>query len=682
MEPMLEMYLFETTQSIQQLEMLILETERYKSYSERAVNEIFRIMHTIKGSSSMMLYQNICDLAHSMEDLFFFLREQKPERMDASALSDLLLEGVDIIRVELQKIKDGFNPDGNTTFVIEAIHAYLAILKEENDIELLPQTPESQEKPQFYIASDPLVKRHKLNNYQATLFLEEDCGMEHIRAYTIVHNLKDRGRTVQYTPEDILENEDCVYQIREEGFRIWIQTDQTYEELLAFFKEFSFLRDLELILVEDQESPSLEQAAVQDTVKENLAKATYIDVEKAGLGSRTPEPAEPQTKSIISVQVAKLDRLMDLVGEMVIAEAMVTQNPDLKGLRLYNFQKAARQLHKISSEFQSVVMSIRMVPLFDTFQKMHRIVRDMCKKLSKEVTLTLIGEETEVDKNIIEHISDPIMHLVRNAIDHGIEPSKLREELGKPRTGTLILEAKNAGSDVLIIVKDDGRGLNREKILQRARENKLLSKPEQELSEKEIYSLIFLPGFSTKEAVSEYSGRGVGMDVVQKNLSAVGGSISVDSVEGHGSTITLKIPLTLAIIDGMNVKVGRSCYTIPTTAILESFRPKEGDLIQDPDGNEMIMVRGDCYPVLRLHRFFHVQTANSELTKGILIMVELDGKRLCLFADELVGQQQVVVKALPDYIKNARKIGGLAGCTLLGDGSISLIIDIGKLNSR
>jgi two-component system chemotaxis sensor kinase CheA len=230
-------------------------------------------------------------------------------------------------------------------------------------------------------------------------------------------------------------------------------------------------------------------------------------------------------------------------------------------------------------------------------------------------------------------------------------------------------------------VKDDGAGLNKRKILQIAKEKELLSKPENEMSDREIYNLIILPGFSTKDSVSEFSGRGVGMDVVTKNIEKVGGSILIDSIEGNGTTITLKIPLTLAIIDGMNIGVGSSCYTIPTTSIRESFRPKEDNIITDPDGNEMIMVRGQCYPILRLHKYFGVKTDITEFTKGIIIMAEAEDKALCIFADELLGQQQVVVKALPSYIKNSKKITGLAGCTLLGDGSISLILDISGLAS-
>jgi two-component system chemotaxis sensor kinase CheA len=386
----------------------------------------------------------------------------------------------------------------------------------------------------------------------------------------------------------------------------------------------------------------------------------------------------PGAGSIISVSVVKLDKLMDLLGELVISEAMVIHNPELRGLSLDGFQKAAQQLRKITGEMQDMVMSIRMVELTATFQRMNRIVRDMCKKLNKQVELKIIGDETQVDKNIIEHISDPLMHLVRNSLDHGIESPEERVASGKPEIGTITLEAKNDGSEVLICVRDDGKGLNKEKILKRAEENGLLTKPASEMTDKEIYSLIFLPGFSTNEKVTEFSGRGVGMDVVMKNIETVGGKVSVESVPGRGCVNTMKFPITLAIIEGMNIRVGQSLYTIPITDIKQSFRPKQSEIIRDPNGNEMLMVRGNAYPVVRLHSVFSVKPDTDDLERGIIIMVESGEKESCIFADELLGQQEVVVKALPDYVKNSRE---LAGCTLLGDGQISLILDTANLIS-
>jgi two-component system chemotaxis sensor kinase CheA len=267
------------------------------------------------------------------------------------------------------------------------------------------------------------------------------------------------------------------------------------------------------------------------------------------------------------------------------------------------------------------------------------------------------------------------MHLVRNSIDHGIESREERLAAGKPECGTVTLEAYNAGSNVFINVKDDGKGLNKEKILKKAIKNNLLTKPESEMSDKEIYNLIFLPGFSTNETVTEFSGRGVGMDVVMQNISSIGGTVSVESVEGKGTTTVMKIPLTVAIIDGMNISAGNRHFTIPTSAIRESFKPDLSNIVSDTDGNEMIMVRGQCYAIMRLHKQWGIDSQITNLTDGILMMIEQDDKRRCIFVDNLIGQQQVVVKTIPDYIKKSKLVEGISGCTLLGDGSISLILD-------
>ncbi|HYE82471.1 MAG TPA: chemotaxis protein CheA [Clostridia bacterium] len=688
-EPLLDMYIFETTQLIGQLEECILSNEKSSCYTQSAINEIFRIMHTIKGSSAMMMFENISSLAHSIEDLFYFMREENPQNIDCAALSDLILEGIDFVKVEIEKIKSGDAADGEASALIDSIKVFLSILKRSNASTALTEDKEqsSIKKQQYYISSEKVKTSAMKNAFKAVICFEEGCEMENIRAYSIIHNLKGLSDEVFYIPEDIIDNDESVDVIRREGFKVILKTDSSYERVHEFFMQTVFLKDLELTQLDNDDElkqlSRVRQAATDQISKSQSShKQDKEDkgTENKGLDSKDTQTVSTQ-QSIISVSVTKLDKLMDLVGEMVIAEAMVIQNPDLKGLELDNFQKAARQLSKITSEMQDTVMSIRMVPLSATFHKMHRIVRDMCKKLGKEVQLEIMGEETEVDKNIIEHISDPLMHLVRNALDHGIEPPEDREAKGKPQAGIIILEAKNAGGDVLIIIKDDGKGLNKEKILKKAKENGLLHKSEGNMTDKEVFNLIFLPGFSTKDSVSEFSGRGVGMDVVTKNIETVGGSVSVDSVSEKGTIITLKIPLTLAIIDGMNIKVGNSRYTIPTISIRESFRPKESDIITDPDGNEMIMVRGKCYPILRLHEHFGVKTDITEFMKGILIMAEVEDKALCIFADELLGQQQVVVKALPSYIRDSKKISGLAGCTLLGDGSISLILDISRLAS-
>mgnify|MGYP000910985358 CR=1 FL=1 len=678
-ESMLDVFIYETTQNIEQIETSVLISEKDNCFTPDAINEIFRAMHTIKGSSAIMKYDNIASLTHSIEDLFYYIREENLENIDCGLLADLVLEGVDFIKLEMEKVKNADKLDGNPTELIEGIKSYLHSLKGEEDSADALDTNVNPIVRDYCLPRDKNGTNDNKKLYEAIIFFEDGCEMENVRAFGIIHRLKDNiTEEFRHIPEDIIDDDNSVRIIREQGFTILFRSDKDYRELYDFFiGTTAFLRDLELReLSEEQicgEPDSTKMAVTQELPVKIPELKTKDQLTEIPMESRSSH------QSIISVDVIKLDKLMDLMGEMVIAEAMVTQNPELQGVKLNSYYKAARQLKKITGEMQDMVMSIRMVPLSASFRKMHRLVRDMSKKLDKKVELTLIGEETEVDKDIIEHITDPLMHLVRNAIDHGIEAPDVRVAAGKPKTGKITLEAKNVGSDVLIIVRDDGRGIDKEKVLQKARENGLIKKPENELTDKEIYNLLLLPGFSTNDKVTEFSGRGVGMDVVTKNLEAVGGSVSMDSVEGNGTVITLKIPLTLAIIDGMNIRVGNAKYTIPTTSIRETFQAKADDLILDPEGNEMIMVRGECYPILRLHKLFEVKSDITDLTKGIMLMIEQDEKCLSLFADELVGQHQVVVKALPSYMKNLKRIDGLTGCTLLGDGSISLILNTGGL---
>ncbi|WP_232228285.1 chemotaxis protein CheA [Paenibacillus sp. J14] len=685
-DPIFEAYITETSQLVEQLEEIILTCENANFFSEEMINEIFRIMHTIKGSSSMMQFHNIATLSHALEDLFSYLRQYHLKLEDWSELSDLMLEGVDFTKIELHKIKHGEHADGDFTAITQRVKGLLGSLEQQRSITKADER-----------ASQAEIVRSS-NNFKAQILFTEDCEMENIRAYQIVHQLKDQLEDYWHIPEDVLEDPTSAETIRNQGFQLFIRTSKTYDEIYSVLSQTSYLKCLELEQVElDREQAVSDKEKAQEVQDEVQGEGQVVQeiqvlpdlqsiVEKPSSAKPAivDNPTVKETKSStssyqgksINVNVGKLDELMDLVGELVIAEAMVTQNPDIIGLQLEQFQKAASHLQKITKEIQDKVMEIRMVPLATTFQRMHRVVRDMSKKLGKNVQLQLLGEETEVDKNIIEHISDPLMHLVRNAVDHGLETTQERMEAGKPETGTLTLEALNVGGEVMIIVRDDGRGLNKQKILEKARANHLLHKSEGDMTDKEIFNLIFLPGFSTRENITEYSGRGVGMDVVMQNIAAVGGTIFVNSEPGKGSTFTIKIPLTLAIIDGMNVRVGDAQYTLPTTSIKESFKPLVKDLITDPHGNEMIMVRGECYPILRIHERYHVPTNTTQLTDGILIMVEQDGRGLCIFVDELVGQQQVVVKALPPYIRGFNTVEGISGCTLLGDGDISLILDV------
>ncbi|HOQ37989.1 MAG TPA: chemotaxis protein CheA [Acetivibrio sp.] len=704
-EPMVEMFIFETFQLLDELEQSLINSEKESGF-ESSINEIFRIMHTIKGSSAMMLFENICGLAHSIEALFFYLRESKPKNYDSSEITDIVLCGVDFIKNETSKLENGMELDGDSSELIYRIREYLQSLKRLNGEEVAqedakePDSGEQNPSKKYAISLCDETASSKSYKYEAVLKFEEDCEMENIRAFSVVHDLKEVADILYCHPKEVLEGEGDCEIIRKEGFKVVFATDLGLNEVKDRLSHALLLKSLDVYVLSDDFSTESVKDYLKDKDESEKGNASEQDQKEAssndGADNQKINDSNKKNKneneekhgsvpsnanslgkqSVISVNISKLDKLMDIVGELVIAEAMVTQSPDLAGLQLDNFQKSARHLNKITNELQDIVMSIRMVPLSTTFQKMNRIVRDMGKKLNKSVELEIIGEETEVDKNIIERISDPLIHLIRNSIDHGIEEASERERKGKPPVGKLVLEAKNAGGDVWIIVKDDGRGLDKEKILKKARENNLIHKPESELTDKEIYSFIFMPGFSTSDKVTEYSGRGVGMDIVTKNISMVGGSINVESVPDKGTTFSIKFPLTLAIINGMAVKTGRSSFTIPTISIKKSFRVKDEAIIEDNNGNEMIMVRGEAYPILRLHKFYNLDTDITDLNEGIIVMVENDSKVICLFADQLLGEQQVVVKALPRYIK---KVRGIGGCTLLGDGSISLILDIATL---
>ncbi|WP_317366281.1 chemotaxis protein CheA [uncultured Tyzzerella sp.] len=758
-ESMLDMFIFEMNQLLDQLEQLIIECE--DGYSMDNINEIFRIMHTVKGSAAMMLYDNVSKTAHAIEDLFFFLREENPSEVDYSTLTDLVLEGMDFIKNELAKIAEGGEADSDPTEVIKRIKEFLRVLKGEevaednnkqgntkvdkekvesknsnntvsesnfankfechlyfedesgmenirsfnviNNLkdfgEIIHTIPKdvTDEKSEEIIKKDGFkfvidtdidyeqiheainstiylksfeLKPYVLKTYKATIYFAEGCEMENVRSYTIVHNLEAIADNITYEPENVV-SEDSIDIIRDKGFKINFSINKDYEEVYEMLNQTVFLKVLYLEEVEEikEEVKEEPKEEVKEEPKEKPKESPKKDNDKA----KEANKKQGSSQQMISVSIGKLDQLLNLMGELVISEAMTTQNPDLDGLELENFNKSARQLRKIIKDVQDSVMSMRMVTLDATFFKMQRIVRDMCKALGKNIELIIEGRDTEVDKNIIEKIADPLMHIIRNSVDHGVETPEERVKSGKDEKGVIKLEARNSGGEILISVKDDGAGINKEKVMAKAKSAGILKKPEEEYTDREIYQLIFHAGLSTKEAVTSYSGRGVGMDVVTANIEAVGGSIIVESEQGYGTTTILKIPLTLAIIEGMLISMGGAKYTIPIAAIQETFKIKKENIFLDPDGNEMITLRDDVFNLVRLYDFFNAPTEVKDIEEGVVIRLEMEGRTVCLFVDELIGEQQVVVKSIPKYIK---KVKGISGCTLLGNGDISLIVDV------
>jgi len=389
----------------------------------------------------------------------------------------------------------------------------------------------------------------------------------------------------------------------------------------------------------------------------------------------TDAPGASAGDTSIRVNVAKVDQLVNLVGELVITQAMLFESAASMDQVLYErLSMGLTQLERNTRDLQDAVMSVRMMPINLVFSRFQRVVRDGAIKLGKRVQLKIVGEGTELDKGLIETISDPLNHLVRNSLDHGLETPEQRMAIGKDPIGTITLLAAHQGGNIVIQVSDDGGGLNREKILAKAREKGLPMNDN--MSDAEVWQMIFAPGFSTAAAITDVSGRGVGMDVVKKNIESIGGRVDVASQFGLGSTITIRLPLTLAIVDGLSVAVGEQIYIIPLGFISESLQPKEGDIKEISGQGKVVQVRGEYLPLIAMHQLFRIPTKVVSPVEGILVLLESEGKQVALFVDELLGQHQVVIKSLET---NYRKVPGVSGATIMGDGRVAMIVDVGGL---
>lgn len=683
-DSLLDTYLFETNSLLERLDELLIEAEQNKDFTEDEVNEIFRSMHTIKGSSAMLEFNSLMEIAHHIEDLFFYIRENGMSALNSeekNELFNLMFKSVDRLREEIEKVENNEPLSTNIDSFIEEINDFLSKISGQGK----GQDSGSDADAAIVSASISLTDIPGIPDspWCIRLFFEEGCGMENLRAFMLVTTLQENGYDFICSPPDVETNGETSQEIISNGFYLGFKDEDQAKKAAVIVAGSNNIHSYELI--ENALSGEKEKES-----KEKTSGAAEPDTVKKPQGTQQPGRQQssahhaPVKQNLISVNLSKLDSLMALVGEIVITESMVTSSPDLKGLKLDNFMKSARQLRKLTDDLQDISMSLRMVSVSGVFQKMNRIVRDMKKTLNKDVRLTLVGEDTELDKSIVDSISDPIMHIVRNSMDHGIEDSsEERIAAGKDPQGEIILSAVHTGNEVIISIQDDGRGVNTNAVLEKAKRNNFLTKPEEEYTKKDILALLMEPGFSTNAEVTEYSGRGVGMDVVRKNIESIGGGVSMTSEEGKGSCTTLKIPLTLAIVDGMEISVGNSIFTVPISNIRQSFKVAAEDVIFDASGNEIIRCMDEFYPIIRLHNLYGIyEEVCTNIEDGILMWVEANEKSFCLFVDSLLGEQQVVVKPLPAYLNNfGIKEYGISGCTILGDGNISIILDIASIYS-
>jgi two-component system chemotaxis sensor kinase CheA len=456
------------------------------------------------------------------------------------------------------------------------------------------------------------------------------------------------------------------------------KTDAAYKPLGEILIDMGVVQDESIREALDEQERPLGEILVQKGIVEKERIDEALKIQKTQVSTGGAELPHEIVRKEIRVDTAKLDKLFELVGELITAESMVVNSPDLKGMPLDHFTKAASSLAKISREIQETTMMIRMIPLDGLFQKMTRLVRDLSRKMDRPINFTVSGQDTEMDKNVIEQISDPLVHILRNAIDHGIEPREKRLAAGKAETGSVTMNAKYEGSEIWISVRDDGAGLNREKILAKAASKGMLKAPPESLRDEDVWAFIFEPGFSTAEVVSDVSGRGVGLDVVKKNLEHIRGRIQIQTNPGEGTEFTLAIPLTMAIIDGITVRVGDNRYSLPLGDIIEFCKVSPTQVTSTDRPNDTINIRTEFLPLIMLAEVFAVPNAVTNVFEGIVIIVHNNGRKACLLIDEVIGNQQIVVKSLSEYLG---KVEGISGCSILGDGGVSFIIDTGKLLS-
>lgn len=633
----------ESAEHVAAVEDGLLRLDAGKLESE-GMHGVFRAVHSIKGLAATLGFGEVAAFTHDLESVLDRLRSG--DMVSSPDLAQLLLRSNDTLKSLLDASRAGHAASVPTDEVTAALRAVL-------------QGPEA--KPEAPRAAAPTVEARQYSVRfvpRGGLFATGQDPM------LVVRELAELGDDVTIVCEttrlpllDALDPEQC--------YLIWVVKVTTSAGRDAIEQAFMFLEDeCEYSIRDVTEDPARAGvAAIAPPIKQ--VAAAVVDA----------RPVAVEATSI-RVPTDKVDALVDLVGELVISQAMVNQIATMFDMgRLQELQEALASLDRSTRDLQERVMSVRMLPVATVFNRFPRLVRDVSGKIGKKVQLELHGAETELDKGMIERIGDPLTHLVRNAIDHGLEIPADRLAAGKSETGTVTLRAFHEGGNVVIEVADDGRGLNTARIREKAITNGLI-RAEDVLTDDELHALIFAPGFSTAAQVSDLSGRGVGMDVVKRNVEGMSGSVAVTSTPGRGSRVRIRLPLTLAILDGLIVGVGGASYVLPLLSVVESLRPHPRDVRTILGDGEVLVVRGESLPFVRLHSVFGHRNATVDPSQAIVVIAETDGRRFGLMVDDVIGQQQVVIKNLE---ANYRKLDGVMGATILGDGRVSLICDIQEL---
>lgn len=677
-----QVFFEEAGENLDQMEQLLLNLD-VEAADDEELNAIFRCAHSIKGGAATFGFADVAELTHQMETLLDKLRRH--ELKPTTQMVDVLLQSGDALRGQLARHQ------GSSTDIVDTsqLVANVKVLCEGGVVANMAAPP-----PPAPAAAAPAASRPAPQTSARLLELQVGPLPDPAVADNLIDLFKEITDLGTIEPLDAGMAADGIRRFK-------VLTSSSDNELLDLFT-FHVAREQVKLLPygpgygfhddapgappkEDPPDPGYGffddapgmpgQGTTEVKVAETQAVAA---APKAASAPKAEKPAAGADQSTLRVSIEKVDQLINLVGELVITQAMLAQNSrNLEPAILQQLSSGLADLERNTRDLQESVMSIRMIPMSVVFNRFPRMLRDLAAKLGKRVELVTQGEATELDKSLVEKITDPLTHLVRNSCDHGIESPEDRAAKGKPEHGTITLVASHQGGSIVIEVRDDGRGLNREKLIKKARE-KGIDAPDS-MSDSEVWNLIFAPGFSTAEQVTDVSGRGVGMDVVKKNITSLGGTVEIDSAEGYGMKVSVRLPLTLAIMDGMSVGVGEEVYILPLSSVVESFQVESTTIKTVAGSGRVVEVRDEYMPVISLEDIFEVPRFDFENASGIMVVVEAEGGRVALLVDELLGQQQVVVKNLE---ANYRKVNDVSGATIMGDGRVALILDIGSLVRR
>ena len=651
-EQYLEIFIQEAKEQLEIITQSLLELEKNPKNQE-VVNEIFRAAHTLKGSSGMMGFTDIQELTHKMEDVFDSIRKglMKP----SPDLIDILFECVDALEKRINHLEMGERKEEDFSYLVEKIERCITEKRDTNEEEEISPSLSMEELKALEAEVNSLGNAGEC--FFVTVRLNEDCLFKSARAYMIITALEKIGKIVRCFPE-IKKIEDGEF--NEATFNILVMTDYGKEKIEEVVKKVPEVSDIKI-------------KRFKEELREKGAKP--IDIQNKEMHLEPKIEVDFSAVQTIRVRREELDKLMNLVGELIINKIQLLRlSSDYK---LDSLKTTLDSIDRLTSELHNLVMRIRMVPVGHIFNRFPRLVRDIARKLGKKVNFIIEGKEIEVDRTVLDEIGEPLLHLLRNAIDHGIEPPEKREKIGKPPEGTVKLTAERKKDHILITVEDDGAGLDPEKIKRKALEKGIISEAESKaMTAQQLIDLIFLPGFSTSEKVTETSGRGVGMDIVKTKIESLGGTVQIESAVGKGTKVTLMLPLTLAIVKAMLIKVADQTYAIPLNHIGEVIRIKKSELKKIGDVSA-INLRGNILPVFHLRKILGYMDLETEEYNAVVI--NRDPINFGLIVDSIVGMQEIVIKTLDESLK---KIGGIAGVTILGDGQVVLILDPANLISR